>query len=66
MKTLAFLLLINIVATGVLFFATVDRGEPFVGPLSEVSMLLRWVVIAVVVAFLEVLALMGWKRGERD
>ena len=57
------LVAINIIATGILFFLTVHDNEPLIAPMSEVSMVLRWIVIAAVIAFLQVMWDRGWKRG---
>ena len=50
---------INILATGILFWFTVHDDEPSIAHYTELSMVLRWAVIATVVAFLQ----FCWHRG---
>lgn len=59
-------IVINAIATGILFFLTVHDDEPFIAPMSEVSMILRWIVIAAVIAVLQSLFMLGWKHGLQD
>ena len=66
MKVVGILALVNVAVTAVLFYFTMDPGEPFIAPLSQTSVLLRLAVISAVIGFLEILALMGWRRGARD
>ena len=54
---------INVIATGILFLLTVNDNEPFIAPMSEVSMTLRWIVIAAVIAFFQSLFMLGCLRG---
>ena len=54
----------NILATGVLFALTKDANEPFIAPITEVSMILRWGVIAAVIAFLQFMWIRGWQKGD--
>ena len=53
---------INILATAILFWFSVHDDEPFIAPVSEISMVLRWLVIATVVAFLQFCWHKGWNR----
>ena len=53
---------INVLATAILFWFTVHDDEPLTAPLSEISMILRWAVIATIVAFLQFCWARGWKR----
>ena len=62
----ALMVAINMIATGILFFLTVDDNEPFIAPISEVSMVLRWIVIAAVIAFLQSMWMLGKRRAERE
>ena len=62
----ALLVVINVIATGILFLLTVNDNEPFIAPMSEVSMVLRWIVIAAVIAFLQSMAMLGIRRAERE
>ena len=62
----ALLVAINVIATGILFFLTVHDDEPFIAPMSEISMLLRWIVIAAVIAILQSLWMLGKKHGLQD
>ena len=57
---------INVVITSILFWLTINDDEPFIAPISQISMVLRWAVIAAVIAFLQVCWVRGWKRGARD
>lgn len=57
------MLAINVVATAILFFLTVNDSEPFIAPVSEVSMVLRWAVIAAVIGFLQLMWTRGWKAA---
>lgn len=54
---------INLIATGILFLLTVDEKEPLIAPMTEVSMALRWAVIATVVGFLQFMWIRGWRSG---
>ena len=56
---------INTLATGILFAFTKGNAEPFIAPLSEVSMVLRWLVISAVIAFLQFMLIRGIKRYKR-
>ena len=56
----------NILATGVLFALTKDANEPFIAPITEVSMILRWGVIAAMIALLQFIGLLGWRRAGKD
>ena len=53
---------INVAATAILFFLTVHDDEPLIAPMFELSMVLRWMVIAAVVAFLQFM----WDRGRKS
>ena len=57
------IIVINILATGVLFVLTTDENEPFIAPISEVSMVLRWAVISAVIAFLQFMWMRGWRKN---
>ena len=57
---------INIIITTILCLFTKGEHEPFIAPLSEVSIVLRFVVTAAIIAFLQVCWTKGWKRGEKD
>ena len=56
---------INTLATGTLFALTKGDAEPFIAPLSEVSMALRWLIISAVIAFLQFMLTRGIKRYRR-
>ena len=62
----ALLVAINMIATSILFFLTVDDNEPLIAPISEVSMILRWIVIAAIIAFLQSMWMLGKRRAERE
>ena len=66
MTKLLLLIAINILATGVLFALTKHANEPFIAPMSEISMTLRWVVIAAVIASLQFLAILGWRSSAKN
>ena len=57
---------INVVATAVLFFLTVNDDDPFIAPISQLPMVMRWAIIAITMVFIQFCWVRGCKRGARD
>ena len=52
---------INCIITGILFLLTFNTTDPIIAPMSQPSMLLRWLVIATVIGFLQFCFIQGWR-----
>ena len=61
-RLLILLVGMNCIATGILFLLTFNTTDPIIAPISQPSMLLRWLVIATVIGFLQFCLIQGWRR----
>ncbi len=66
MRLMTIHLAINTAATLILMYLTIPDDVPFIAPMSEQSFVLRYAVIAVVVAFLQVCAQLGIRAADKE
>ena len=65
-QTLLLHIAFNVIATAAVFLLTINDDEPFIGPISQMSMVIRWATIAIATGFIQFCWIRGWLNQASD